>query len=266
MSPKAASLAEKAGYKNVKVYIAGMPAWKKANKLVVVDNAWLAKNLDPHHVIIDVRPEEKKGKSQIKTAVHVEAGDFQQMGQNFKAKRIKYSKRILPGLADKKAPIILYAEDTDSPDVLAAFKSMVETWRYKNVAVLSGGFKAWHAKGFPAEAAAVGTKITYIKKPVKGSISPSEFAKLQKADGVVILDVRTNKEAEKGKIKNAILIPLDELEANLGKLSKSDKIVVHCSTGVRAGIAYNLLQKKGYNVSFLNSIIIVEKSGSYRIE
>ena len=164
MSPKAASLAEKSGYKNIKVYIAGLPAWKKANKLVVVNNAWLAKNLDPHHVIIDVRPKEKKGKSQIKTAVPVEAGHFQQMGQDFKAKKIKYKKRILPGLADKKAPIILYAEDTHSPDVLTAFKSMVETWRYTNVAVLSGGFKAWHAKGLPTEAAAVGTKITYIKK------------------------------------------------------------------------------------------------------
>ncbi len=259
-------MAEKAGYTNVKVYVAGIPAWKKARQLVVVNNTWLAKNLDSHRVIIDVRPVSKSSKEHIKTAVAIDADRLTKMGLDFKAKKMKSGKKILPSLADKKAPIILYGDGSRSEDVLSAFKELV-AWRYKKVVVLNGGFDSWLAKKLPIETGAARTKIAYVKKLVKGAISPAEFRKLQGSGGAVILDTRTKKETSRGKIKNAINIPGDQLEANLDKLSKSDRIIVHCSTGVRAQIAYNLLKNKGFeNVNFLNSIITIDISGNYTIE
>lgn len=259
-------MAEKAGYTNVKVYVDGIPAWKKARLLVVVNNTWLANNLNSHHVIIDVRPAGKSSRGHIKTAVAIDTDRLTKMGLDFKAKKMKSRKKILPFLSDKKAPIILYGDGSRSENVLSAFKELI-AWRYKKVVVLNGGFDAWLAKKFPTETGAAGTKIVYVKKLVKGAISPAEFRKLQGSGGAVILDIRTKKETSRGKIKNAISIPCDQLEANLDKLSKSDRIIVHCSTGVRAQIAYNLLKNKGFtNVGFLNSIITIDSSGNYRIE
>ena len=244
----------------------GSPAWKKAGKLIVVKNTWLSKNLDPHQVIIDVRPVSRSGESHIKTAVAREANKIVELGECFESKRARSSERILRCLPDKKAPIILYGEGFRDPDVLKAYRSMVNQWRYKNVAVLDRGFTAWTSKNLPVESGPAGTKIAYVKKLVKGAVALADFRKLQESGKAVILDIRTDEEAASGKIENAVHIPCDTLEANLGKLSKSDKIFIHCSTGVRAEIAYNTLKNKGFtDVSFLNSIIKIHKSGKYQI-
>jgi len=258
-------MAEKAGYTNVKVYVDGTPAWKKARQLVVVNNTWLAKNLDSHHVIIDVRPVSKSSKEHIKTAVAIDAGQLTKMGLDFKAKMMKSRNKILPFLADIQAPIILYGDNSHSEDVLSAFKELI-AWRYKKIVVLNGGFDAWLAKKLPTETGSAGTKIVYVKKLVKGAVSPAEFRTLQGSGGAVILDIRTDQELTAGKIPNAVHIPCDTLEANLGKLSKSDKILIHCSTGIRAEIAYNTLKNKGFtDISFLNSVIKINPSGTYQI-
>jgi len=90
---------------------------------------------------------------------------------------------------------------------------------------------------------------------------------LVKAGKYVVLDVRNKKEAANGKIASSIHIPLDELEANLAQFDKSADIVTHCVSGVRAGIAYQLLQKNGFkNAKFLNAIIKIDKNGKYTIE
>ena len=260
-------MAEKAGYTNTKVYVDGNPAWKKAGKLIVVKNTWIGKNLDHHRVIIDIRPESRSSESHIKTAVALYAGKIVDMGEGFKSKRVKISERILPLLVDKKAPIILYGQHTRDPDTIAAYQSLVSQWRYKNVAILDGGFTQWIAKDLPVESGPAGTKIAYVKKLVKGAVSPANFKKFQASGEAVILDIRTDQELAAGKIPNAIHIPCDTLEANLGKLSKSDKIFIHCSTGIRAEIAYNTLKNKGFtDVSFLNSVIVVDKSGKYKID
>ncbi len=258
-------MAEKAGYTNVKVYVDGTPAWRKAGQLVVVNNTWLAKNLDSDHVIIDARPASKSSKEHIKTAVAIDADRLTKMGLDFKAKKVKSRGKTLPFLADKNAPIILYGDNSRSEDVLSAFKELI-AWGYKKVVVLNGGFDAWLAKELPTETGAARTKIVYVKKLVQGAISPAEFRKLQVSGGAVILDIRTDQESANGRIPNSVHIPCDTLEANLDRLSKSDKIFIHCSTGIRAEIAYNTLKNKGFtDVGFLNSVIKIHPSGTYQI-
>lgn len=231
----------------------------------MVKREWLSKNLDAHHVVIDVRSLEESSRSHIRSAVSVQTGRMLAMGEKFQADSASYKNRTLPGLLDKKAPIILYGNGTKDRNVLAAYDELVG-WKYKMVAVLDGGFGSWKEKGLPTEEGNPSTAVAYVKKPVEGSIPPAEFSKLLKNGGAAILDVRTKKEMAEGMLKKAIPMPLEELETHLGELPKDKRIVVHCVSGVRAEIAYSLLRNHGFNASFLNESIQINKDGSYRID
>ncbi len=84
-------------------------------------------------------------------------------------------------------------------------------------------------------------------------ISPNEASTLIEKDStVLLLDVRTLAEfnSEAGHIKNAILIPVGELEDRLPELesAKEKTILVYCRSGHRSGIASNILIKHGFKV------------------
>ncbi|MBF0286799.1 MAG: hypothetical protein HQM14_03200 [SAR324 cluster bacterium] len=259
-------MAAKAGYKNIKIYTAGIPAWKKAKQLVVVKNSWLAKNLDIHHVIVDVRPTQQSRPSGIKTSLSFETAQLETMSQQFKQKKVKSSHKNLPNLVDKKAPIILYSEKTDSADVVKAYQTL-RSWKYKNVTILDGGFKEWTHKQLPVQNNVRLTKINFVKKLVKGAISPENFKQFHDSNEGLVLDVRTKKEAKAGKLNGSMNVPLDTLEANLASVPKNKEVAIHCVSGTRANIAYNLLKSKGYQkVRFLNNNITIDKDGDYKID
>ena len=48
-------------------------------------------------------------------------------------------------------------------------------------------------------------------------------------------------------------------------MPKDKRIVAHCSTGVRAEMAYHKLKDKGYKVAFLNADVAIKKSGSFTV-
>ena len=84
-------------------------------------------------------------------------------------------------------------------------------------------------------------------------ISTKETQELEKKKSdVVLLDVRTVEEYNSGTghLKNAILIPVQELEQRVGELEKyKDKtIIAYCRTGRRSGTATEFLTKKGFKV------------------
>ncbi|WP_449397822.1 rhodanese-like domain-containing protein [Chryseobacterium wanjuense] len=64
--------------------------------------------------------------------------------------------------------------------------------------------------------------------------------------GAVILDVRSKSEYDGGHIKNAINIPVDQLEKNLSRLSKDKTIITCCASGMRSATAQSILQNNGY--------------------
>lgn len=68
-------------------------------------------------------------------------------------------------------------------------------------------------------------------------------------ENVTILDVRTISEYRAGHLSNAILIPLNELEAGINKLqkSKNKKIFVYCQTGNRSISASRILEQHGFH-------------------
>lgn len=84
-------------------------------------------------------------------------------------------------------------------------------------------------------------------------ISPNEASTLIEKDStVLLLDIRTLAEfkSEAGHIKNAILIPVGELESRIQELesAKDKTILVYCRSGHRSGIASDVLIKHGFKV------------------
>ena len=76
-------------------------------------------------------------------------------------------------------------------------------------------------------------------------IEPAELADLARA--VQIVDVRSAEEftGPLGHIRSAVLIPLDQLPARIGELSKDLPIVAVCRSGARSAQATVLLEKAG---------------------
>ena len=95
--------------------------------------------------------------------------------------------------------------------------------------------------------------------PAEPAVSPpqpeAEYRKLtpreaeaMMSDDVVILDVRTQDEYDGGHIRNAILLPVDEigLKAEDTLPDKDQMIFVYCRSGVRSQSAANALIGLGY--------------------
>lgn len=87
------------------------------------------------------------------------------------------------------------------------------------------------------------------------TIQPSEIcAYITKYPNVILLDVRTKEEFEGkadpdfGTLKNAINIPIQELESKLATISglKKEEIIVYCSHSHRSPRASYLLSQNGF--------------------
>lgn len=77
-------------------------------------------------------------------------------------------------------------------------------------------------------------------------IHPKEIENVLDDDNIIILDVRTQKEHERGKIERAIHIDVNDLRNHLDKLDKSKEYWIHCATGVRSYIAERILKQNGF--------------------
>jgi rhodanese-related sulfurtransferase len=109
---------------------------------------------------------------------------------------------------------------------------------------------------------------SYTPKPLPGQIPAAEFKKLAAATpaDVLILDVRSKSEANLGTIPGAMLIPDEELAERLAEVPKGKRIIAHCSTGVRAEMAYHKLKAAGFNAGFVKADIEFDKKGKVSIE
>lgn len=78
-------------------------------------------------------------------------------------------------------------------------------------------------------------------------ITPKE---LDQKKGMVILDVRTNKEYEGGHIPGSIHVPLSDIGDKIKKLKKDKELVVYCQSGNRSIWAIKRLMGMGYTNLF----------------
>lgn len=66
------------------------------------------------------------------------------------------------------------------------------------------------------------------------------------ANGATIVDVRTPGEYRSGHVKGSVNIPLDQLQKNLKKISKSKPVITCCASGNRSGSAKSILKANGF--------------------
>jgi glyoxylase-like metal-dependent hydrolase (beta-lactamase superfamily II) len=66
---------------------------------------------------------------------------------------------------------------------------------------------------------------------------------LQSDDPPLVIDVRTEREWEAGRIDSAVNVPLSKLSGRLVSLPESDQLVVCCATGYRSAIAASLINR-----------------------
>jgi phage shock protein E len=87
-------------------------------------------------------------------------------------------------------------------------------------------------------------------KNLLGIGSKTDYAQLVK-EGAIILDVRSKGEYAGGHITGSLNISVDALSNNLGKLKDKNKtIITCCASGMRSGVAKNMLKSNGYTSVF----------------
>lgn len=98
-----------------------------------------------------------------------------------------------------------------------------------------------------------------IENIVTGKVRVFHWEDLDKLDRskVTVLDVRTEKEYEAGKVDGAVNIPLHLLRQRSGELDKSVPLYVHCLSGMRSYVACRILTGLGFDC--------VNISGGYRL-
>lgn len=78
-------------------------------------------------------------------------------------------------------------------------------------------------------------------------MTPQELkVKLNSGEKIKILDVRESEEFEICALKDACLIPLDELGKRLSELDPNEEIVLYCHHGMRSIHAALMLKQKGF--------------------
>lgn len=80
-----------------------------------------------------------------------------------------------------------------------------------------------------------------------GSLTPQEF-KASISDQVVLLDVRTKEEFDKGAIAGAVNIDYrsPDFAARVDSLDKSKTYLLYCASGVRSGKAADVMKRNGF--------------------
>lgn len=206
------------------------------------------------YILIDLRDAKQVEKGHIPKSVAVPTGGLDTLKDQFPT--------------FKAAPIILYNQDGNTAQATQAYKS-ISGWGYKQVSILSGGLQAWEKAGQELAKGAVATKVSFVRKLMPGEVDVEAFKALilKPSPDTIILDVRLASEAAADALPNTKNIPLDELEQRLAELPKGKNIVIHCATGARAEMGYDVLKKAGLKAGFVKANVEFdpEKKGSYTI-
>jgi rhodanese-related sulfurtransferase len=232
-----------------------MPEWNKRNFTVLpaqaLKEAWLDKDLS--FVLLDVRSEKEAAAGFIKGAVNIPEKAIDKVLKSFPSK-------------DLKPPIVIYDAKGDGSAEKVATK-LVKAG-YPGPRVLTGGFSAWQTAKYALESGKPAAKVVYVPKPKPGTIAIADFEVFAKGvpANIQIIDVRNKEEVEEtGMIKGALNIPADLVADRLAEIPKDKELVLHCSTGARAEMAYNILKDKGYKARFLDATIANYEDGTFKI-
>ena len=85
-----------------------------------------------------------------------------------------------------------------------------------------------------------------------------EFIKQKLDNGAVLLDVRSIREFNDGRLKDAQNVPLEQMELFANVQDKGKELLLYCRSGARSQMATNYLNSLGFtaqNVGGINQFI-----------
>jgi rhodanese-related sulfurtransferase len=90
------------------------------------------------------------------------------------------------------------------------------------------------------------TSIVAFASTVKPLTVKDTKTLIDKTPNLYILDVRTPDEYKQVRMKNSVLIPVNDLEKRINEVPKNRPVLVICAVGARSKPASELLVSKGY--------------------
>jgi len=230
MSTQSAGLAVNAGYSNVRVMLQGVPGWEESSRTVVASNNFVKTG---NIILIDLRSQEEYEQGHIPGAHNIPLDALEDRLEEI----------------NKKAPVVVYGSPEATEE---AYFTLVDV-DVKKASIYPGSIEAWLNAGNTLKPGSTPESIVWVRKLGEGEVALADFVKVVETNPAdqVILDVRTKDEAASGKFQHSVHIALDELENKIIQLSKEKEILIHCSTGARAEMAYEELKKAGYKSRFL---------------
>ncbi len=267
LSHKSARKAEALGYTNVKVFADGFPGWMKVSgNFAAVSTDWLKQQIAAKAdiVLIDSRPKQAKyDKGHVPGAISISDTQFD-----------KYSSQ-LP--ADKSEMLVFYCGGLACP---LSHKSATKAIAlgYTNVKVYPEGYPGWVAAAGTSTVTNAGTSTltnaggSGIKAgKAEGTIDPALFKQIlaENPDRILLIDVRDKNEYDKGTLKTAINMPVDDLEKKIATLPTDKPIVFVCGTGARSGESYYMvkdLRPEIKEVYYLDGELTIHKDGTFVIK
>jgi len=227
LSHKSAKAAEAMGYKNVKVYAAGFPDFKKHHPYYAVEMEYVKDQLaeGAPYMLIDSRPHNKFLEGNVPSSIGISDTKFDE------------KKGLLP--SDKDLQLIFYC---GGHHCKLSHKSAMKARElgYTDVVVAEEGYPAWKKKFGASGAVAIDAGGN------DGTFDVDKFQALLKdsPDAIQIIDVRDEDEFKKGHFPGAMHMTVDQLEKNMDTLPGGKPIVFVCSTGARSGEAYYMVLDK----------------------
>ncbi|MGP1449905.1 MAG: rhodanese-like domain-containing protein [Wolinella sp.] len=268
-SPNLALELMKLGYKNVKIYSAGIQEWKKHFYTDISTKAAKALFDKDEALFIDARPVAKFKDSTIVGSLGISDSKFDTLYKR------------LPLDTNLKMVVFCGGMECELSHSVAA--KMV-AMGYKNVMTYSGGVPEWKKLGYPMTGGVTAPTKPKAENEIRatknagpivlgeddGTVDTAWFnANLGKMPAnVTIVDIRGASDYEKGHFANARNIErkgksVDQFAA---ALSKDDYIILTCSTGTRSLETWMELSEKFKDRIFYLDAMIKCDSGSCKAE
>jgi rhodanese-related sulfurtransferase/predicted small secreted protein len=256
-----AKLLRDKGFKNVKIYLAGMPDWKQHQTYTEISLSD-AKKMLGKATFIDARPARQFKKGTIGDSINIPDTKF------MKKENQEEFLKLLP--QDKNAPIIVYCGGYHCVKSHHVADILVKDYGYKNIHVMAAGLPGWKKAGYSTKGATAGTATvakgagsTIPAGSDEGTVDKKWFIENMvnpenRPANVFIVDVRAPSEYDAGHVEGAVNIPVDLIFASddsgctvvppkVDKLTEKGDVIFMCSTGGRAGDMYfELLESCNY--------------------
>ncbi len=208
-------------------------------------------------VLVDIRSPEKVKSGYIPGAFNIQVDEM-------KLNRIQPRK---PG-----DPIVFYGEDDlDARAHDAAVKALEVVTVVSSpvpVSVLKGGFRAWKSAGFNTAKGNIKNTVEYRSKPSLDIIEMDDFKKIWEEEkegkdtGKLILDVRKGRMWHMKDFTFVKNIPIMQLPFRIEEIPRDKEIIIFCTSGIRAEIAYHILRDNGFRAKYILRNVKVSIDGT----